>query len=426
MENDSSPLSSIIVFPISLILFSLASFAESGIASVRRERVQWLSAQKASGAGILYRLYTLPLGPTGAVTLLMYFSFTASLLSTVALVVMRAGVNWGLITLAAFVILALMGLVHGIARVAAPIYGEKIALRMAAPIRALAWLLNPFLAAGEFIAHRALRTTKAQVNGTLEGASSDLSLEPNGEPLDEREVRMIRGIVQLDDTVAREIMVPRVDMVVAEIEVSMEEMADLMVSTGHSRIPVYRENLDRIEGIAYARDILHHMVKGNGTPEVLVGDLIRPALFIPESKTLEELLSEFQRRRVHMAIVVDEYGGVSGLATIEDLLEEIVGEIMDEFDVGEPEVEAVSEDEYLIDARVSIDQLKELLGVQVETNGFDTLGGFVYQRLGKIPSPGDTVDYDGLNIEVVSTVGRRIKRLRVTRRHPVKQTDAVH
>ena len=144
--------------------------------------------------------------------------------------------------------------------------------------------------------------------------------------------------------------------------------------------------------------------------------ILRPPLFIPESKSLEDLLSEFQNRRVHMAIVVDEYGGVSGLVTIEDLLEEIVGEILDEFDEGEPEIISLSDTEYMMDARTSIDDLNELLGLVVEGDGFDTLGGFVYQRLGKIPNPGDSMNYDGLKIEVISTTGRRLKRLKVTKR----------
>ena len=146
--------------------------------------------------------------------------------------------------------------------------------------------------------------------------------------------------------------------------------------------------------------------------------MVRPVLFIPESKTLEELLTEFQDRRVHMAIVVDEYGGVAGLVTIEDLLEEIVGEINDEFDVDEPEVQPIGVNEFLMDARVSLEQLQELLQVVVEGNGFDTVGGLVYQILGRIPATGDSVEYDGVRIEVRSTVGRRLKRLHVSRRPP--------
>ena len=137
--------------------------------------------------------------------------------------------------------------------------------------------------------------------------------------------------------------------------------------------------------------------------------------FVPETKNISSLLREFQQTDTQFAVVVDEYGGVAGLVTIEDLLEEIVGEIQDEFDVGEPEIEPVNDNEFLMDARVGIDQLNELLQVEVEGNGFDTVGGFVYHRLGKIPSSGDAVEFDGLKIEVISTTGRRLKKLRVTR-----------
>ena len=178
-------------------------------------------------------------------------------------------------------------------------------------------------------------------------------------------------------------MVPRVDIVAAEMGTTIAKLTEQMVAGGHSRVPVFSGDLDHIEGIAYVRDILEHVVRQDATA-LLDETLVRPALFIPESKTLEELLQEFQEKRVHMAIVIDEYGGVSGLVTIEDLLEEIVGEIQDEFDVGEPEIESVDQNHYIMDARVSIDELNELLSVSVEGDGFDTLGGFVYERLGKI------------------------------------------
>ena len=210
-------------------------------------------------------------------------------------------------------------------------------------------------------------------------------------------------------------MVPRVDIVATDVGTSLEELAEQLVRSGHSRVPVFDGSIDHIEGIAYARDVLAHLNNNEDAPKTLMAGLLRPALFIPESKILEELLTEFQQMQVHIAIVIDEYGGVSGLVTIEDLLEEIVGEIHDEFDIGETEIEPVNDSEFLMDARVSIDQLNELLHVELEGDGFDTLGGFVYQRLGKIPSSGDEVEYAGLRIQVVSTVGRRLKRLRVTR-----------
>ena len=254
------------------------------------------------------------------------------------------------------------------------------------------------------------------VNGTPDQLG--IGIDSTDETLDEHEARMIRGVVDLDRTTAREIMVPRVDMVTAEIGVTITELVHLMMESGHSRIPVTLGSLDKIEGIVYSREVLASMVDEKISSEVLNKDVVRDALFIPESKTLEELLEEFQQRQLQIAIVVDEYGGVSGLVTIEDLLEEIVGEITDEFDIQEPEIERQGGDSFLIDARIGLDPASELLGTTFEGDGFDTLGGFIYQRLGRIPRVGDLVDYEGLEIQVVATVGRRVKRVRVVKTTP--------
>jgi CBS domain containing-hemolysin-like protein len=219
-----------------------------------------------------------------------------------------------------------------------------------------------------------------------------------------------------------------VDVSAVEISTPIAEVAERMIESGHSKLPVYRETLDQIAGFVYSMDLIR--VVGGGETEVgSLEDLLRHPLFIPESKTLEGLLREFQDQRVQMAVVIDEYGGVSGVVTVEDLLEEIVGEIEDEFDVDEPEIVDLAGGEgnaggpdqaldLLIDARIGVDQVTELTGVEVHGDGFDTLGGFVLDRLGRMPSRGDTIDYDGLSIRVVSTAGRRLKRLRITRRPP--------
>ena len=419
MDSDSiNPLLPAIVFVVSFTVFSLAYLAEKTIAAMRRERIHRLVAQEQPGATNLERLQSLPLGPVGSLTFLKHVGFAASFISAAAVALSQAAPGWWAVTVAGVTVLIMQLIVFGVVRSVSSAYGDTIALKAAYPVRGLAWVLHLPLA---LVATLTAKWTPSNGNNghddvDIPVVEIGMSREDDGELLDEREVQMIRGVVELDDTVAREIMVPRVDMAVAEIGIPIEELAEMMVTKGHSRIPVYRERLDRIEGIAYARDILRELATGDESPAILVESIIRPALFIPESKTLEELLSEFQSRRVHMAIVVDEYGGVSGLVTIEDLLEEIVGEILDEFDVSEPEVISLSESEFMMDARVSIDDLNRLLSVYVEGDGFDTLGGFVYHRLGKIPSPGDYMDYDGLQIEVISTAGRRLKRLKVTKR----------
>ena len=415
VETDSTL--SAIALVVGLVSYAIASLSEASVASVRRERLQSLISQGASAAASLDRLHSLPMGPTGALYLVRVFTFSASLLSAVALVVALEGVRWMLAALVALAALALLITMRSATKMMASIYGEKIAFRISALVRVLAWLLNPILTAEERLRQSVLgeRAGNGHSSPATVPVEIELPLDSAGEPLEEHEVRMIRGVVQLDKTTAREIMVPRVDMVAVEKSTSIAELTQEMVKRGHSRIPVYADDLDQIEGIAYARDVLSQLSDGPDTSGITVESVIRPALFIPESKTLEELLNEFQQMRMHMAIVVDEYGGVSGLVTIEDLLEEIVGEIQDEFDVGSPEVEPVGDNQFVMDAGVSIDHLNELMTVSVEGDGFDTLGGFVYQRLGKIPSPGDIVNYDGVRIEVISTVGRRLKKLRVTK-----------
>ena len=415
METDSTI--SWLVLVISVAGFSFISLGKASLASVRRERVQGLVDRAARGSRALERLHSNPAGPAGVLSLLKVLLLSSTLLSSATLVIALTGNHLGWIALGALVVLALLGLLHSAAGALAQVMGERFALSTALAIVGLVTIFRPLLVLEVGAFQRVLRNRADRPTSQMEGLPADLGIpvDADDEPLDEREVRMIRGVVQLDKTTAREIMIPRGDMVAAELGTPLVQLAHQMVESGHSRLPIYEGSLDQIQGIAYARDVLGRLSHGGETPGSLTGDVTRPALFIPESKTLGELLSEFQQRQVHVAIVIDEYGGVSGLVTIEDLLEEIVGEIEDEFDVGEPQIEQISDDEFLMDARVSIDQLEELLHVAVEGDGFDTVGGFVYHRLGKMPSSGDKVEYDGLEIEVVSIMGRRLKQLRVSR-----------
>ena len=240
-----------------------------------------------------------------------------------------------------------------------------------------------------------------------------MHLDDKGELLEEHEVRMIKGVFELDKKIVREIMIPRVDMATAEIGTPISEIANEMLKTGHSKMPVYYDELDKIKGIVHSMDILKSISNTSYKQSNLLNDNLRPVLFIPESKTLEDLLTEFQEKRMQMAIVIDEYGGVSGLVTVEDVVEEIVGELHDEFDIGEPTMVELSKSDYKIDAGISIDELTEKLGINFEGEGFDTIGGFVLHQLGKIPSEGDYFYYNRAKIEVLSTLGRRLKQIRI-------------
>lgn len=241
-----------------------------------------------------------------------------------------------------------------------------------------------------------------------------LSLAEAREEEAEREAgerKMIRSIYELNDTLAREIMVPRIDMNALEVNTPIAEALNTLHATGYSRLPVYEETVDNILGLLYAKDLLRVWREGEQM-ESLRG-LLRPAYFIPEAKKVDELLAEMQLRRVHMAMVVDEYGGIAGLVTLEDIVEEIVGEIQDEFDEGEDlPYEPSGEGEYVFLGRVDLDDFNEIMDCHLPKDEAETLGGFIYNYFGRVPDMGDRVQVDGILLTVDQVSGRRIQKVR--------------
>jgi putative hemolysin len=232
--------------------------------------------------------------------------------------------------------------------------------------------------------------------------------------LEEDEREMIASVIELGEQPVREVMVPRIDIVAAPDRSTVRDVLDRIVESGHSRIPIYDGSIDNITGVIYAKDLLKFL--RDGPQEAPVQPLAREPSYVPETKKVDELLHEMQQRRVHLAIVVDEYGGTAGLITIEDLIEEIVGEIQDEYDVAEtPMIEEISPTEAVFDARVSIRDVNDTLHLDIQDEDFDTLGGLVYHQLGKVPNVGDEVRTDGCLVTVLSTNGRRVKKVRVTK-----------
>ncbi len=241
--------------------------------------------------------------------------------------------------------------------------------------------------------------------------------------LEEDETQMVRSILDLDKTLAREIMVPRIDIVALDTKSSLSELVRTVIEAGVSRIPIYENTIDNVVGVVYAKDVLRYWGQPDNGPSL--DQIARAPHFIPETKRVDELLQEFRRKRVHMAIVVDEYGGVAGLVSLEDLMEEIVGEIEDEFDIGTPQIETVGPNEIIMDAAVSIDDLNEALSLNIQGEDFDTVGGFIFDRLGKIPVPGDEIREDGFLVSVLTTTGRRIRKVKISRiSAPVEDGDA--
>lgn len=227
------------------------------------------------------------------------------------------------------------------------------------------------------------------------------------------EKEMISGILEMGRTLVREVMVPRTDIVALDVDTPLLEALEVILRAGHSRIPVYQGTIDQVVGLLYAKDLLPAL--RDGRHDLPLRELLRPAYFVPETKVVDDLLRELRNRRIHMAIVVDEYGGTSGLATIEDLLEEIVGEIQDEYDREEPLLSDLGNGEFLCDARLSVDDAEKKLGLKIPPGEFDTLGGFIYERLGAIPKVGDRVVLGDDTITVEEMEGIRPIKLRIRR-----------
>ena len=231
--------------------------------------------------------------------------------------------------------------------------------------------------------------------------------------LEETERDMIRSIFDLGDKEVHELMVPRTEIVAVDVKTPPEDILERVVLVGHSRLPIFEGSADQIIGVLYVKDIFRRIARGQGSPALR--ELLRPAHFVPETKKVDELLREMQQQKNHMAIVVDEYGGTAGLVTLEDIVEEIVGEIRDEYDVNEEQpIQTLSDHEAVVDARIPLRDVNEALHLHLNTDEFDTLGGLVYHELGKVPVDGDEIRVNGCLVSVISTQGRRLKKLRVT------------
>jgi CBS domain containing-hemolysin-like protein len=222
---------------------------------------------------------------------------------------------------------------------------------------------------------------------------------------------MIYSIFQLSQTLAREIMVPRIDMLALEAQTPLVEAVDALLQSGHSRVPVYEETVDKTLGLLYVKDLLRAWREGNQPGSL--HELLRPAYFVPEAKKVDELLAEMQSQRIHMAVVVDEYGGVAGLVTLEDIVEEILGEIRDEYDQGEEApYQVLKNGETLFLGRVDLDDFNEIMGSELPKDEADTLGGYIYSQVGRVPSVGEVVQKDNLVLTVEQVSARRIRKVR--------------
>lgn len=294
---------------------------------------------------------------------------------------------------------------------------EGSALTWSSFVAVLDALASPFtrLLIG-ILGENAARVSMPMTDETLRDWVEDE--QPEGS-LERGEREMIYSIFQFGDTIAREIMVPRADLLALDINTTISEARREFINAGHSRVPVYEDNIDNVVGLLYAKDLLA-VVDGKDTI-AQQRKLLRPAYFVPEAKKIDELFTEMQSKGVHMSLVVDEYGGVAGVVTLEDIVEEIVGEIRDEYDEAEEtDVLKLDDDNYMLLGRVNIDEINEIFKLELPTDHADTLGGLIYSELGRVPQPGELVTFNSAEFTVEEVVARRILKVKLHLAHPIE------
>ena len=298
-------------------------------------------------------------------------------------------------------------------------HAEKLALWFAGPIYALSILARPAVKIVSFCSDLVVRPFGGHVRFSapiLTEEEIKMLVEAGEEEgvIEEEEKEMIHSIFDFTDTVTRQVMKPRTDMDTAPVTSSLDEILDIITTTGHTRIPIYEDNVDNIVGVLYAKDLLPIPRQDKSLFDIQA--VMREAYFIPETKDIDELLAEFKRGNVQMAIVRDEYGGTAGLVTLEDLLEEIVGEIQDEYDKEESLIEVIDNDHAVVSARMNVDDLNDEMDLTIpESEEYETIGGFVFDLFGRLPEHGETVSHSNLDFRVEEVEAGRLRRIAITR-----------
>jgi putative hemolysin len=430
----------LLVIALLIFLNGLFVAAEFAFVRVRRSRIEQLVEQGSRGAKRVER----QMGQSGRVLAAIQVGITfvgflaaafagasivddlARFLDTIPVLANSAEL---IALLVVTTLISIVTIVFGeqVPKILALAHAERTALIFAIPIDILGWILKPVVWPLNKLTQAITRlfgvTDVPQERLTAEELM--ILVERGGEQgeIEAEEQQMIGAVLELGEQRVHEVMVPRIDISALPVTASLDEMIAMIVNDGHSRIPTYDESIDNVIGILYAKDLLP-LLKGGREPDLR--KIVRPPLFVPESISVDDLLHQLQRQKVHIAIVLDEYGGTAGLVTIEDLIEEIVGEIQDEYDVEEPMIEPLDDDRARIDGRASVDDLTTHFGLELDAEDreqYDTVGGLVYHEIGGVPNVGDTVEVDGLTLTVESTDGRRVGKVLVVRSGPADEHD---
>lgn len=425
-----------------ILLNAFFAMAEIALVSVRKTRIKQLIEEGVQRARTVQKLVEDPTRLLATVqigvTLVGFFASAAgavTLAQPVANLFERAGIPLlaeNAAGVAVFLVTLIIGYLSLVVGEISPKslalqHAERVALWSAGPLMFLSVVLYPLIRIVTWSSNLLVRpfggtasfsppvVTEEELKMLVEAGEEEGVLE-------EEEREMIHSIFEFTDTVVRKVMVPRIDMKTVDVEAPIDELLDVIMGAGHSRVPVYEENIDHIVGVVHAKDILRGLHEHE--KNITIRQLMRPPYIIPENKKVDELLAEFKKSKIQLAIVVDEYGGTAGLVTIEDLLEEIVGDIMDEYDVEEPMVEVIDENTSIVDARMPIDEINEQMDLDLPEEEFDTIGGFVFGLFGKQPYQGESVEYDGAQLTIEKTDGRRIHKVKIVKTHPAEPEQA--
>ncbi len=436
LRNMDSVFSELLFLAVLIALNAFFSASEIAVISVPKLRLRQLIESGNRTAAVLYRLAddssrflaTIQIGVTllgflvaasAAVNLSPGLADAIKNVPLAGLTNIADGLAVGLIT----ILLALITLVLGelVPKSIGLAHAERIALLVARPIDFFARLVGPLVRFLVWCTNLIAKPLGGQPRRgmpivTEEEIKTLVDAGEEGGVIEEDKKEMIYSIFEFGETVAREVMVPRMDVLAIEVETLLLDALEMVIRHNHSRVPIYQDSIDNIVGILYAKDLLKvlHQKGRAAANQIRLADIVRPAAFTPESKKVDELFAEMQKRRIHMAIVIDEYGGTAGIVTIEDILEEIVGEIQDEYDQAEEaEIQPAGENEWLITARANLGDINDVLHVHFPLHDADTLGGFIYTQLGKIPLPGDEVQFENVRLKVINVAGRRIGKVKV-------------
>ncbi|MET1132293.1 MAG: hemolysin family protein [Aeromicrobium sp.] len=411
-----------------VVLAGLLVAVEAAISTFSKARADELTEAGVGGAKRLVRILEDPAPYLNSVLLLRIVAETTGIVLVAAIVADEVAGYWQNVLIAAGVMSVVSFVVIGVGpRTLGRQHSESIAIASAGPVIWLTVLLGPVprlliylgnaLTPGRGFAEGPF-ASEVEVRELVDLAAASSVIESD-------ESKMIQSVFELGDTIAREVMVPRPDLVYIERHKTLRQAMSLALRSGYSRIPVIGENLDDVIGMAYLKDITKRVFDNHAAETTeKVESICRPCVYVPDTKHADDLLREMQAQRTHVAIVIDEFGGTAGMVTIEDILEEIVGEITDEYDDEPDEREQLSDGVWRVSARFDVDDLEELFGIPVEDEDVDSVGGLMAKHLGTVPIPGSVVEVNGLRLEAQAPQGRRnrIGRVVVSRVEPLDVT----